>query len=137
MIYPATQKIYDAFRAKGYGCAIRETERFSVVEAGFIGEKMPKLLFRFISSDTTNGFSVRSEEIAKIDPVNRQAAFEAINQIHLQYKYIRLVIDNLGFLHAEYDAPVQTEQAGQTAVEIFIRLAQICEQIYPQLANEI
>ncbi len=135
MIYKASKLIAEAFDEKGikYGGQIEEHDDASAVEAGFRIDNGPLVMARFFSSDDDNDVAVRVFGIINVKEEKRQQMLQQINAANCKMRYIKFLLDEDGDVNAEYDFPAKLadEQVGEVAVEIFIRLMKILDDVYP------
>jgi len=136
MIYAATQEIDAAFKAKGLKCRIVETQSTSAVEAGFNGDNTSASV-KFISTDNDNDVAVRLFSFVKVPDNKRTAVLETLNSLQRQYRYVGFALDNDNEVVISYDFPIRTTNAGEVAVEMFMRVWDIADKAYPELMKAI
>mgnify|MGYP004500593961 CR=1 FL=1 len=135
MIYKASKLIAETFDEKGikYGGQIEEHGDASAVEAGFRIDNGPTVLARFFSSDDHNDVEARVFGIINVKEEKRQQMLQQINAANRRIRHIKFSLYENGDVNAEYDFPAELadEQVGEVAVEIFIRLMKILDDVYP------
>ena len=135
MIYKASRLIVEEFDRNDikYGGKIQEYDDSSLVEAGFRIDNGPLVMAHFFSSDDDNDVAVRVFGIINVKEEKRQQMLQQINDANRKMRYIKFLLDEDGDLNAEYDFPVKLadEQVGEVAVEIFVRLMKILDDVYP------
>lgn len=133
MIRPATQAIEKTFSEKEMNFRITEISDSSVVEAGFKVENGPSVLVRFISRDDDNDVAVRVFDLVKVKENQHDATIRAINQLNMEYRFVRFYLHPSGSVHVACDLFVSTDNVGEMALEVFTRFRQIIKQAYPML----
>lgn len=138
MIRPATMAIQKAFDEKNIKYRVNQVgEDASVVEAGFGLENGPNVIVRFISRDNDNDVAVRVFDLIKVAEEQRAAMRQTINELNIEFRYLKFVMHESGSVHVENDMYVRTENVGEIATEIFIRYMQILKQAYPKLMKAL
>lgn len=137
MIHQATKEIAAAFDEKDIRYSIEEYGENSCVKARWSGDKIPSQEIYFISDDDRNDVKVRVFAICSV-PENKIAAMlRTINEIHTEYRFMKLTLDNDGDVNAEYDFPMYNTAVGESAAEIFVRFVDILDEVYPKLMKTL
>jgi len=138
MIRPATMAIQKAFDEKNIKYRVNQVgEDASVVEAGFALDNGPNVIVRFISRDNDNDVAVRVFDLLKVAEEQRPAVRKTINELNIEFRYLKFVMHESGSVHVENDMYVRTENVGEVATEMFIRYMQILKQAYPKLMKAL
>ena len=132
-IYRATREISNAFDKKDLKYKLNTTSNSSAVEAGYSGDNVSGVKMLFISRDDDNDVAVRAFNVVRgVSEAKRGEVLKLINSLHAKYRYVRFVLDEDGCIDVEYDFPVEGGNIGEASVEIFVRLAKIIDEAYPQ-----
>lgn len=137
-MFNAIRLLDEAFGTHGLKYQIHETDEYQEVQA-FIGIKNgPSVAARFISQNHGNDLMVRIMGLVNDAPAEKRfRIMEACNQLNNQYRFLKFEMTPDNNVNVEYDFPVCTGDAclGEMALEIFVRMIQILNQGYSQLAK--
>ena len=136
MIRRASRLVAEGFdrEAIEYGNRIEEyDDDASGVEAGFTVRNGPRICAKFISGDEDNTVAIRIFGLIHVTEDKWPQIIRAINDVNNDYRYISFSMDEDGDVNAKYDLPVSLEdgQVGKVAAEIFVRITQIIDEVYP------
>ena len=81
--------------------------------------------------------AIRILSFVRVPEDKRTAVLEAINSLQRRFRYVNYAIDDDGDLHIGYDLPLHTENVGEAAMEMFIRMVKIADDSYPVLMKAI
>lgn len=88
------------------------------------------------SEDDSNHICVLANRIVN---ANSQtfAVLSAINEINCSFRWIRMICDEENYISVQFDAIVTQENVGEIAMELLVRIAGICKEVYPKLMKAI
>ena len=137
MIRPATKAIEAAFKAHDVKFNIHEFEDSSAVETGFGFETFSYTIIFFSYNDDMNVHV--ASELLRVPEEKRQDILPVLNKINSRGRYFSFSIDEDGDVYAQFDFPINTpiDALGEMAFEIFMRSANIFEDVYPQLMKVV
>ena len=138
-MYHATEVIAKTFQEKGLKFRTRETDKYSILEAGFDGKVIQNVVIRFISSDNDNDVSVRSTDIARYPEGKLDLGYKRCNTINEKYRFLKFVMDDEGNVNVQFDFPqeISDDSLGMAAREIFIRCMKIIDECYRDIMMDI
>lgn len=136
-MYRSIAEIHQAFDKKGLKHAVNQVQDKWIIET-VMGGDASKYKFLFIKTDDEdNDVAVRVFSIANVPNAKRMQALRLLNKLQLQYRYVRLNLDDDGDINMEYDFPVEFSPIGEGAVEMLMRCVLILDKIYPELMRLI
>ena len=138
MIHPATERIAMKFEEFELKYTVEEVGPLSFVSAAFSG-KHCNVRMRMISTDEDNDVKVLTEDLARFPEDKLMQGYELINALNCRFRYAKFEIDSDGDVTAQYDIPqrTSTEDLGDVALEIAMRLSQIVDESYPEIMKAI
>ena len=138
MLYHATQRIAEAFEEAGLKYQTQEIGPLSLVDTGFTGDNCTYRL-RFISMDEDNDVKAMTEDFAKVPESRKAAAYQLLNQLNREYKYLKFTMDDKGAICAQYDFPLSLpdDRLGGVAIEVAVRASKIVDDAYPKIMQTI
>lgn len=137
MIYNATRAIEAEFKKNDLKYRVREVGNTSCLEASVGGKNCSGIELRFISTDDDNDVAIRILSFVRVPESKRGAVLEAINELQRRFRYVNFSVDDDGDLHIGYDLPLHTENVGEVAMEMFIRMVKIADDAYPVLMRAL
>ena len=137
MIYQATEEVADRFDEAGLPYQIEETDGASIVHLS-VDLEDTKIELLFISSDDDPDVSVRVFQFARFPVANMDSAIRAVNKLNCEYRHVAFTVDEEKHaINVRADLPLNTDNIGDIAFEMYHRVCAICKDVYPQLMHDI
>ncbi len=136
-MFQATNAIMEAFDEKGIKYAPRETEKYSLVKAGFKSEAGTSVEVYFVSRDEDNDVAVFTDSLVKLPEAKLPELFRVVNELNRDCRYLKFVVNKDNDLRVEFDLPIRTDNVGPVAVEIFIRVMKTVDEKLPIMMKAI
>lgn len=134
-MFRSIKEIHQAFDRAGIKHKVEENRSHWILITGMTGDHS-KYQFLFIKSDDKgNDVVVRSLPIVSVPRSRYDQAYELLNSLQQEYRFIKFILDKDGDVIVAYDFPVAYPDIGQGAVEILLRMAKIVDNCYPKLAR--
>ena len=133
MIYQPTKLIEQVFVENNLHCQVSERGEMSVVLAGFNGKNARNIMVHFISRSDAHDVAVRVLGITTVAAERRGAMLEVLNGFNKRFRFVKFVLDDSGAVNLDTDVPVRTTNVGEVCMELFVRIMQILDEIYPEL----
>lgn len=136
-MYNAIRKVHEAFEKAGIKHGVDQAGPLWVITTGMSGEHHT---FRFLviqENDKGNDINIRAMTIASVPPHRIERTYKVLNDIQQKFRYVRLVIDKDGDIHATYDFPLIYPDIGQGALEVLLAMAKILDDAYPMLQRAL
>lgn len=137
MIHQATQKIADMLTEKNFKYDILEDENGSRVICGING-KCITYRVQFVSTDEDNDVAVRAFDLVKFPEEKQTDMIIFANECNMKYRYLKFDVnckDNT--FQAEYDLPVRSQNPGEIAFEILVRMMRILDDIGADMMRRV
>ena len=136
-MYKATEAIVENFNHHELKFEAKELGGKSFVNAGFKSETGVPVDVLFISGDDDSDVAVRIFNLCKVPEGRQDKLLRLINDANRRLRYFKFVMDDENDINAEYDFPINTEDVGETAYELFVRAMHIIDDALPALLKGI
>lgn len=134
MVYKATRLIQQEMDEDNVNYMIQDDDDQSAIIAGFSVKNGPSVRAIFISKNDNNDVAIRLYGlISDVADQDKLKIYEVINSVHNQYRFLNFSLDEDGDLNVSYDLPqnIPDEGVGPACVEIFVRIMDILNKVYP------
>lgn len=132
-MFKATSLICEIFDQRSVRYQVIDTEKLSVVDAGYNIEGGPTVRVQFFSSNDENDVQIRLFGLMhKVPDGKRAALLEACNRVNREMRYYKFFLDKDGDLIGQGDVPAKISEGdiGECCFEMFIRAIQILTKCY-------
>ena len=137
-VFQATREIAAAFERHELKHSVNTVNGNSILDAGFSGKNISSFRMLFISSDNDNDVAVRVFNIVPSVPEEKKSAMlKAINHCNNQFRYVKFTMQDDSSVSAQYDLPLRSDNVGEAAVEIAVRLLKIIDDSYPEFMKAL
>lgn len=136
-MYKAISEIQTAFRARNLKHTVDQVGGNWLLRASMKGTSSTYDFLFIKDDDNGNDVAVRILEFVKFPTSRLEKAYEVLNEIQIQYRFIRFAIKEDGNAIVEYDFPVGYTNIGQGAIEIMMRITNILDICYPNIMKSI
>lgn len=137
MIYQSTKLIERAFIEHNVPCRAIDQGNLSAVLVGYNGKVAKNVMVHFISHADTNDVAVRIPVLATAPEEKFLDILELINTLNLRFRYIKLALSPKYDVILSCDVPLRTSNVGDVCLELFARLMQIVDELYPEIMKLI
>ena len=105
--------------------------------AGISGQHNSYQLKFIVKDDSDNDLAIRIFSLVRCPDDKRKAMCKFLNELNAKYRYVKFAIDDSNSVSLEADLPSCTTNPGEVAVEYFIRVLKIVDDIYPDLMRAL
>ena len=132
-MFKATEAICQAFDEAELHYNVHESEKNSAVIAG-VSTKLTQFDILFISEDDDNDVAVRVYRFVSFDESKTDEMIRLVNELNDDYRFLKFTVDTSdSTITISYDIPVNCEDVGNAAIEIFVKLMRNCDKFYPRI----
>lgn len=136
-MYQSTKLIERAFIEHNIPCRAIEQANLSAVLVVFNGKTAKNVMVHFISHADSNDVAVRIPVLATAPEEKFLDVLELINTLNLRFRYIKLALSPKYDIILSCDIPQRTSNLGDVCLELFARIMQIVDELYPELMKLI
>ncbi|MBR6108044.1 MAG: YbjN domain-containing protein [Oscillospiraceae bacterium] len=131
-MFRATEEIAAAFDEANLKYRLEETESGSRLGAN-VEVNYTAFCIWFISDDDDSDVAVRIPNFTRFrTEAERRKLLKPLNDMNRKFRFCKFVLNRTAqSIELEYDFPQSADQIGQTAVEMFHRIARIADEAYP------
>ncbi len=138
MEFQAIKEIQKVMDEKGAVYEVEQIGDRAILSAAFSIEHGPLAKVCFVTGKQERDVAVRLFSLAHVKDVTL-TIWDALNTCNAEYRFVKFVVDEDGDINMEMDFPEETkmDSVGPMAFEMFVRMMQIADEVYPELMKAI